>query len=141
MCYYNVLDLSDYIISKCIKDKKMISNLQLQKILYYIQKYYLITKGKPAFDYPIQAWKIGPVVSLVYYKYCGSGAMPIRRIVNENYRQIHELNIKDKAFIDKIIEEKRELSPWKMSADVNKKDGAWDRVFKKGKGNHNIIPL
>ena len=42
---YVALDLSKYIISKCVRDGHPISNLQLQKILYYIQVYFL--KQKP----------------------------------------------------------------------------------------------
>ena len=38
---YNALDLSKYIVSKCIEDSHPIRNLQLQEILYYIQKDFL----------------------------------------------------------------------------------------------------
>ena len=38
---YNAIDLSKYIVSKCVTDGHPISNLQLQKILYYIQKDFL----------------------------------------------------------------------------------------------------
>lgn len=46
-----------------------ISNLALQKLLYYIQAYTLITTGKTAFDAPIEAWTYGPVVPKVYYAF------------------------------------------------------------------------
>ena len=35
---YSALSMAKYIIDKCTKDKYPISNLQLQKILYYIQR-------------------------------------------------------------------------------------------------------
>ena len=38
---YKAMELSTYIVSKCIKEDCPISNLQLQKILYYIQKAFL----------------------------------------------------------------------------------------------------
>ena len=38
---YSALELSKYIVTKCINDGKPISNLQLQKILYYIQRDFL----------------------------------------------------------------------------------------------------
>lgn len=40
---YKALDISKYIINKCVNDEKYISNLQLQKILYFIQKEFLKT--------------------------------------------------------------------------------------------------
>ena len=44
---YSALELSKYIVTKCINDGKPISNLQLQKILYYIQRDFL-KQGEPA---------------------------------------------------------------------------------------------
>lgn len=35
---YKALDISNYIINKCIDDNIPISNMQLQKILYCIQR-------------------------------------------------------------------------------------------------------
>ena len=38
---YSALDLAKYILQKCIDDSRPISNLQLQKILYYVQGEFL----------------------------------------------------------------------------------------------------
>lgn len=35
---YSAMYVAQYIITKCTADLKPVSNLQLQKILYYIQK-------------------------------------------------------------------------------------------------------
>lgn len=43
------------------------SLLKLQKILYYAQGWYLGINGKPLFDDPIYAWKLGPVTKSVYH--------------------------------------------------------------------------
>ena len=76
---YTAIDLSKYIVLKCIQDEHPISNLQLQKILYYIQKDFL-SRDDLAFSDSIEAWQFGPVVPNVYYYYCGYGAMPISLI-------------------------------------------------------------
>ena len=44
---YNAIDLARYIISKCSKEQCPISNLQLQKILYYIQVEWLSKNNEP----------------------------------------------------------------------------------------------
>lgn len=51
-----------------------ISNLKLQKLLYYAQGCMLLHSGKPLFEDPIVAWPHGPVVRDVYrrYQYYGS---------------------------------------------------------------------
>ena len=65
---YKAMELSTYIVSKCIKEDCPISNLQLQKILYYIQKAFL-DRGDRAFSDNIEAWQFGPVVPNVYRRH------------------------------------------------------------------------
>jgi uncharacterized phage-associated protein len=43
-----------------------VSNLKLQKLLYYAQAWYLALNGKPLFAEDIEAWVHGPVVPAVY---------------------------------------------------------------------------
>lgn len=131
---YAAIDLSKYIVSKCIKDNYAISNLQLQKILFYIQKEFL-RRGKRAFAEDIEAWQFGPVVPDVYYYFCGFGAMPIS--VLSGY---YSVNIQDKSVIDGIIEAKRVLNPWELVEETHKSGGAWDRIYRGGIGNRCVIP-
>lgn len=78
---YNVLDISRYIINYSNEKDYGISNLKLQKILYFVQAYFLInTKDKtPCFTERIEAWDFGPVVPVAYheYKQYGSGDIPV----------------------------------------------------------------
>ena len=132
---YNAIDLSKYIVSKCVTDGHPISNLQLQKILYYIQKDFL-QRDEVAFSDNIEAWQFGPVVPNVYYHYCGFGSMAIS-IIKDAFSIVSS----DSIFINKIVEEKRNLNPWDMVAETHKEDGAWAKVYRNGLGNHCIIPI
>ena len=131
---YTALDLSKYIVKKCIDDGHPINNLQLQKILYYIQKDFL-SRGDLAFLDDIEAWQFGPVVPNVYYHYCGYGVMPIT-FVNGSA----EISDYDIGILNPIIEVKRALNPWDMVAETQKPDGAWAQVYKNGEGNRHVIP-
>lgn len=128
---YDALELSKYIITKCTQEDEPISNLQLQKILYYIQKTFLQT-GKVAFNDDIEAWQFGPVVPEVYYHFCGYGAMPIEA-------EYDNINISD-SDVDSIVEEKRKLNPWDMVREVQKAGGAWEQTYRQGSGNCQVIP-
>ena len=46
-----------------------ISNLKLQKLLYYCQGFSLALHNKPLFNERIEAWQYGPVVPDVYHNY------------------------------------------------------------------------
>ena len=61
-------EMAGYIIEYCNKNNSPISNLKLQKILYYVQAAFLV-EGSEAFSDDIMAWKYGPVVSAVYHQY------------------------------------------------------------------------
>lgn len=98
------LDVAKYVVNKCFQDKHPISNLQIQKILYFIQKSFL-QKGEEAFSDEIEAWQFGPVVPEVYYFFCGNGSMKIL----ESYETSFPKEFTDR--LDGIIEEKRALNP------------------------------
>lgn len=47
----------------------LMTNLRLQKLLFFAQGWHLARYGKPLFDAPIEAWRLGPVVPEVYRTY------------------------------------------------------------------------
>lgn len=77
---YNVLDVSRYIINYSNRKDYDISNLKLQKLLYFVQAFFLVftLSGEECFPEEIEAWDFGPVVPEAYreYKQCGSGNIP-----------------------------------------------------------------
>lgn len=138
--HYPVLELAKYIVVKCIKDGYPISNLQLQKILYYIQREFLHRFDRPAFTESIEAWPFGPVVPDVYYYFCGAGAMRIG-VCSAPTDEMWSMSGDDRRIIDSIIESKRVLNPWDMVSETHKPGGAWDSVYRGGYGNRETIPV
>src|ERR1035437_2332524 len=69
----NVAKYLIYLASKSFigdnQEREGITNLKLQKILYFAQAYYLAKLGRPLFSDAIEAWEYGPVVPAVYKKY------------------------------------------------------------------------
>lgn len=71
-----------------------ISNLKLQKLLYYAQGFHLAIFDKPLFPEAIKKWVHGPVVPQIYHQYkeYGSDAIPVPEINEDEYPQeIREL--------------------------------------------------
>lgn len=74
----NALDISKFIICLAQNNGDTITNLKLQKLLYYAQAWYLVNNGnKKLFEDDIIAWQYGPVVVSVYEKYKEFGRRPI----------------------------------------------------------------
>lgn len=130
---YKAIDVAKYIINKCTIEQHPVSNLQLQKILYYIQKIFL-QSNLMAFDDDFEAWQFGPVIPDVYYLYCGFGALSIRM------KYEIDVDINYATIINPIIEAKRLLNPWDMVEDTHTPGKAWAQIYNNGLGNHSIIP-
>lgn len=68
--FENVLDIAKYIIYLWYKEKGgLISEVRLNKYLYFIQREFLIYYDKPLFLDVISGRKYGPVVDIVYSKF------------------------------------------------------------------------
>lgn len=63
-----------YIMSDAFDD---LTNMKINKLLYFAQGYHLRKYGKPLFDDTIEAWGHGPVVPAVYEAYKQYGDKPI----------------------------------------------------------------
>ena len=133
---YTASKISNYIVNKCCLENKPISNLQLQKVLYFLQKKFLQEKGYPLFSDEIEAWTFGPVVRKVYFKFCGFGASPLFELSDDKV----QFNIEDKKIIDDLIEKYRDKNPWELVEESHTKGRAWDIVYNHGVGNKKIIP-
>ncbi len=72
------LDVAAYLIKLSENTGEPITNMKLQKLLYYSYAWYLVEKKKKLFDDKIFAWKYGPVVLNVYERYGVYGAEPIK---------------------------------------------------------------
>lgn len=74
---YNVEDIAKLLLSWADYDNEPMSNMKLQKMLYYQQGFHLAYFGTPLFEDEVEAWMYGPVVPKIYYKYESFGKSPI----------------------------------------------------------------
>ena len=72
-----IIQLANLIIKMAAEKGDLITNLKLQKLLYYEQGYHLACFGKPLFNEEVLAWQYGPVVREVYdaFSKCGGRAL------------------------------------------------------------------
>ncbi|WP_304094730.1 Panacea domain-containing protein [Phascolarctobacterium succinatutens] len=123
---YDALEIAKYIISKCFKEGVPVTNLRLQKLLYFIQVESYKVYGKQLFNNDIAAWQFGPVVPDVYYKYSVYAGMPI-------LLQYNNLNLCNKVtnIVDDVIEKNKNIPIWKLVEITHKPDGPWDITINK----------
>lgn len=119
----NVVDLARYIVNYFECNNGIITNLKLQKILYYVQGYALRFLDSVAFEEDIYHWSYGPVVLDVYYEFNKFGSS---NIVLDNYDEINiSRKLKNvinavvmKCFDDSaytLVKKTHEEAPWKST--------------------------
>lgn len=66
---YSAEDIANYILWFCNEHGDWITNLKLQKLLYFAHAWYLAIFDKPLFNDRIEAWVHGPVIPNIYHLY------------------------------------------------------------------------
>ncbi len=79
---HSALDVAAWFLNEL--DRKAgdsVTNLKLQKLVYYAQAWAMALLGRPLFAEKVEAWAHGPVVDVVYqeYKQHGYGSLPRAR--------------------------------------------------------------
>lgn len=62
-------NISDFFLGKAIETGSFISNLKLQKLVYYAQAWHLGIVGREIFPDDFEAWVHGPVLPSLYQNY------------------------------------------------------------------------
>jgi uncharacterized phage-associated protein len=106
-----------------------ITNLKIQKLLYYAQAWYLVNYGRRLFDDDIEAWELGPVIRSIYRKWKQFNSSPIQYIPNGK-----ETNVFQKHQVDFLVEFYRIFSSLSSTTLVSMahNEDPWKKAFKSG---------
>ncbi|MBQ9860944.1 MAG: DUF4065 domain-containing protein [Clostridia bacterium] len=99
---YDAIKIARYVIRYEASRNRSVSNLRLQKLLYFIQAQFLFSIHTPCFSDRIEAWDFGPVVPNVYREYKMFGGARIPESIAEGDFGIED---EDKYVINLILEE------------------------------------
>lgn len=139
MAICKAMDLAHYIVDKSTRDDKPVSNLQLQKMMYFIQYTHCKYYGEPLFDdEEFQAWQYGPVVPSVYDEYSSYGG----RAITELYEGVDRKTLFGRLadWVDSGIRVLRKYSPWDLVSVAHAKGSPWYQIWNNGAGRYDTIP-
>ncbi len=113
-------DVADYFLIKNDDTAgELISNLKLQKLLYYAQGFHLAITRKPLFPEQIEAWTHGPVVPVVYHRFksYGYNSLPAAGSAPSFDREINSI-------LDEVYQIYGQFSAWKLR-DMTHEESPW----------------
>lgn len=137
---YKAISVAKYIINYSNSINSPISNLKLQKLLYYVQAAFLVEDDKKCFDDEIVAWAFGPVVPEVYqvYRVCGRRNIPQQDDEKEAYLDFNKMKIAyrnvqaikehDAEIIRKVVESYAEIkNPYELVRKTHE-ESPWENT-------------
>lgn len=133
-------DIASYYIEKSsLLPENDLTNLKLQKMLYYAQvEYAAANNGNPLFSDEIQAWQYGPVVPSVYNLLRGCGAYRVSDF-DVSIERI-DLGRDVLEFLDRVFDKYVRYSAWALVDATHKIGSPWHTVYNFGQGDRQRIP-
>jgi uncharacterized phage-associated protein len=132
-CY----DIAKYFLSLINEDAgDLISNLKLQKLVYYAQGFHLALYDKPLFKEEIQAWTHGPVIPDLYYAYKEYGSNAIPRPNDVDFSIYDD---RTKELLDEVYEVHGQFSAWKLR-NMTHEELPWKTIYSNS-GSGSVIPV
>ncbi len=125
---YNVIQIANKIIDNTdFEHGELISNLKLQKLLYYVQGFNLAIMEKPLFSENIEAWQYGPVVREVYFHFKSFGAGNIR--LKSNF-DLPQMTIDEEKLFNEVMTEYGKYSAVRLM-EMTHEELPWKTTFAK----------
>lgn len=106
---FSARNVAIYIINWCLDHNVPITNLKLQKLLYFVQGEYSRVKGIRLIADDFYAWQLGPVVPNVYAEYSifSSSTLP-------SQKQSISFDQEDRCVIDAILQKYARYTTWNL---------------------------
>ncbi|WP_443025544.1 type VI toxin-antitoxin system SocA family antitoxin [Sphingomonas sp. PB4P5] len=124
-----------------------LSNLELQKLLYFAHAAYIMRNKKALVSGYFEAWTYGPVHPAVYSSFKSSGSEPITTLAQKKdirTGEITEIDVPTDpeivSVVRKTVHSLGDMTPGQLVKLSHAKDGAWDVVYARSK-NERMLGL
>lgn len=122
----NIIYDAYYLISLFNEDKNPVTQLQIQKIMYFFEAYYMAinTDEEQLYQCNFNAWAFGPVSIPLYKEFKKYGENPI--ILSEKEKELgNSISNNKKRMIKYIYEVFGKLSAMKLVELTHREDSPW----------------
>ena len=123
------LNIARYVINYCNDRNIEITNLKLQKLLYFIQANFIIEINEFCFGENFIAWEYGPIILTIYNEFKKYGRDNIPKFEG----QLNEIYHKD--IIDAVLQEISQKDPFEL-VKISHKQSPWQDAYIAGYGSN-----
>lgn len=135
---YSANEIAHFVVDYAMRENRPVTNLKLQKILYFLWIEFYRARTEYLYDNQICAWPLGPVVPDVYDEFCVYGGFEIRKNYPDISTELHEevIDVLKSAIGFYLTKSARELVDFS-----HHKDAPWDMIYQNGAGYRRTIPF
>ena len=112
-------NVAAYLLGVSQQHGDLLSNLKLQKFLYYAQAWHLALNNRPLFDERIEAWVHGPAVPPIYGEFKKWAWMPIETQIDLDRVELSE---DEQAHLEEILDVYGGLSSYQLEKLTHSED-------------------
>lgn len=124
-------DVAALIVSRQ-DERRPVTNLSLNKLVYFAQVESLKVYGAPLFSDRIEAWEYGPVEPAVYHAFKCFGRNPVS-ISTEQKLAADQLPDRAKVIVDAVVGKFGNLPAFDLVNITHREGGAWKKKYVAGR--------
>lgn len=138
--------IANFILSNFDANKHSITNLKINKLLYFAHGFYYAKFGKPLVRNHFEAWNNGPVVHAIYecFKKHGRGVVTSRACYFDYAQQLEveatfeTLTLREREFLTRVITYYNQFTSGEL-VELTHRDGSpWHRAVQAQSNNSYI---
>ena len=125
----DIINNSEYIIQFYKEKDKKITNLELQKLAYFLEAIYMVCEDASyLYNEDFSAWNFGPVNLVIYNKYKKFGNLPIE--LEKNI----EINPINKKYIENLYNLFKDFNATQLVNLSHSKGSPWYDIYSENNG-------
>lgn len=144
MAYEPSLTIANEFIDRAQKERRALTHMQLQKLVYLAHGWNLAINGEPLIEDDVEAWEFGPVIRKLYDALRRYGGEPIRRMISwgddtpfpdDNFKEPARTALanNERAVVDRVWDTYKSFQAFQLSALTHSRGSPWQDTYEHGR--------
>lgn len=136
---YDGNSVANFVLDFCASRKRPVTNLALQKIVYFCHVWSLIEQEKPLVSHRFEAWQHGPVLQYLYHQFKSYDRLPITGRATRLDRTSGDRKTAEYSFdttttdlLSRVVDFYSQLTAGHLVELSHERGGPWDHVWNHG---------
>lgn len=134
---YDVRDIANFVLDSADRRNLSITNLSLQKLLYFIHGWFYSIYDEPLVRNKFEAWQYGPVQRVIYDQFKTFKNGPIRGVratyidpeTGESVYKLPKVETNHASLIEQVIDKYAKFTAGQLVEESHAEDSPWEYVW------------